>query len=708
MADGDKRSLVKNGDLLLALGMLGILIILLVPLPTMMLDLALAMNLSLGLLILLLTMTVKAPLEFSTFPSLLLFTTLFRLSLNVASTRLILGGGDAGRVIAAFGDFVVGGDLIVGMVIFIILLTIQFVVITKGSGRISEVAARFTLDAMPGKQMAIDADLNAGLITEDQARQRREQISSEAEFYGSMDGASKFVRGDAIAGLIITLVNIIGGVVIGISKDMQVSAALQKYAVLTVGDGLVSQIPALVISIAAGILVTKARSDERLGKELTLQVLMSSKAARITGGMVLALALVPGLPAAPFIILSCLLFLLSRTSAAEEKRAEKAAREGPEPPPEEDETGEITPEVLNDLLEVDRISIEIGYRLIPMVEGQTKGGLLDHINMLRRQFAQQHGFVVPPIRVRDNLSLDPNAYRILLSGEEVASGSLYPDHLLAMNPGTATEELQGIATTDPTFGLPATWVPRTERAQAETLGYTVIDPEAVLVTHLTEVIKAHAHEILSREDVQKALDRVKETNASVVNELVPDVLPLGTIQKVLSNLLRERIPIRNLPTILEVLADSGRSAKDPDVLTEAVRQRLARLICESHANEEGKVAAITFEPSLEQQLADSFSGEAGAGAISPDALRAMQEEVVRVWSEAQGRGEEPVLLVRSGLRRHLADLFTRLTPPIPVLSFSEIVSARGVLSAGIVQLQGTGEARPRSASAVASAAGAES
>ena len=675
-----------NSELLLAGGMMGILFVLLVPMPPFLLDIAITLNLGLAVLVMLLTMSVKAPLEFSTFPSLLLFATLYRLALNVASTRLILGGGNAGRVIQSFGDFVIQGNLLVGLVIFLILVTIQFVVITKGSNRISEVAARFTLDAMPGKQMAIDADLNAGLITEQQARDRRERITQEAEFYGAMDGSGKFVRGDAIASLIITAVNLIGGVGIGMMKDMPLADALRKYAVLTTGDGLVTQIPALVIAISAGILVTKTRSAERLSSEMTGQFLMSPRAARMTAGIVFLLGLAPGMPLLPFTLLALVFMAVGRMGDRRETGTEEpedlAAKA-------DDETAELTPEVLGELLRTDRMAIEIGYRLIPLVDEKRKGGLLDHISLMRRQFARQHGFVVPPIRMRDNLTLDPNTYRILMSGEEVARGALHPDHVLAMNPGLAEGELAGIKTTDPTFGLEATWVPLTDKPQAEALGFTTIDPDAVLITHLTEVIRSHAHELISREDVQVALDRVKEVNPTVVNELVPDILPVGTVQKVLAGLLRERIPIRNLPTILEVLADHGRQEKAAESLVEHVRLRLGRFISELHSAPDGKVPVLTLDPGLEQRLAAAFEGrtETEGGEFGPGALRQVQEAVIQAWQDAQGRGFDPVLLVRAALRRHLAELFGALRPPIPVLSFNEIVAARGVEAAGVVQIR---------------------
>ena len=687
----DDGILGKYSDVLLAAGVMGVLFVLMVPLPPLLLDLAITVNLAAALMVLIITLTVREPLEFNTFPSLLLFTTLYRLALNVASTRLILLNGNAGEVIESFGDFVVGGNLVIGMVVFLILVVIQFVVITKGSNRISEVAARFTLDGMPGKQMANDADLNAGLITEEDARSRRAAITAEAEFYGAMDGAGKFVRGDSIAGIIITLVNIIGGVAIGMSKDLAPADALSKYAVLTVGDGLVSQIPALVIAIAAGVLVTKSRSDIPLSREIAAQFLLSPRAMRMSGLMVLTFAFVPGLPSLPFFILGVGILLVSQVGNKLVKATEERDQE--EVVPEPETAAELTPEALSELLKVDRMGIEIGYRLIPLVDENRSGNLLDHIAMVRKQFAQQYGLVVPPIRMRDNLTLEPNRYRILIGGQEIAGGELYPDHVLAMDPGGGLDPIPGVATEDPTFGLPATWVHNDRKGEAEVLGYTVVDPESVLVTHLTEVVKEHADELLSREDVQNALERVRETNPTVVNELVPDILSIGVIQKVLSNLLRERIPIRDLVAILETLSDSGGDHKDPDDLTELVRTRLSRSIAEMCVAPSGKIQALTLAPALEQQAMETLVNQTdGNPHLGAALLHRLQEAVVEAWRRAQTSGFEPVLLVRGPLRRHLSELLRSLKPPIPVLSFGEVLKADGIESVGLVQLdaQGTG------------------
>lgn len=671
-------------EMLLAGGVLGILFVLIVPLPATILDLSITMNIGIALMVLLITLTIRKPLEFSTFPSLLLFTTLYRLALNVASTRMILSEGKGGTVIASFGNFVVGGDLVVGLVIFLILLIIQFVVITKGSNRISEVAARFTLDAMPGKQMAIDADLNAGIISEQDARNRREEIAAEAEFYGSMDGAGKFVRGDAIAGLIITVVNIIGGIAIGMSQGLDIGQALEKYALLTVGDGLVSQIPALVIAISAGVLVTKARSEEKLSNELAQQFLVDPQPLRIAALMVLAMGLVPGLPTFPFLVFAGLIWVASMVAVRMAKKQEEPVSLEIEAH-EASRASEVTQEVLNEILKVDRVGIEIGYRLIPLVDDKKRGNLLDHIAMVRKQFAQTLGFVVPPIRMRDNLSITPNGYRLLVSGQQIGEGELYPDHVLAMNPGGVADPMPGIETTDPTFGMPALWVPKDRQAEAESAGYTVVDPESVLVTHLTELIKENATEILNREDVQATLDRVKATDPTVVGELVPDILGPGVIQQVLGGLLRERVPIRDMTSILETLADQGRNVKDPEALIEFVRQRLARTICDSHATPEGRIEALTLAPALETQLVESMQANPeNVAATAP--LHAVQEAVLKSWTEAQMAGRQPVLLVRAPLRRHLAEIFRTLKPAVPVLSYNEVLGARGVDSVGMVEV----------------------
>ena len=590
----------------------------------------------------------------------------------------------------------VGGNLLIGLVIFLILVVIQFVVDHARARTASrEVAARFTLDAMPGKQMAIDAELNAGLINEVDARKRREHITAEAEFYGAMDGAGKFVRGDAVAGLIITIINILGGLAIGIGNGLAAGDALKKYAVLTVGDGLVTQIPALLITVASGILVTKQRGKHQLSREITAQFMLSPRATRIAAVIVGTLGVVPGLPFLPFALMAGALVAFAGYSARVQKQTPAEEADGPTAAGaagKTDGAADAGPdgsvEALGELLKVDRLSLEIGYRLIPLASSKDKGALLDHIAMLRRQFASQLGFVVPPIRMKDNLSLDPNAYRFLIAGQEVARGTLYPDHWLAMGPDVGKDSIDGIVTTDPTFGMPAVWVDVAHRAEAEALGYAIVDAESVLVTHLTEVLREHAHEILSRDDVQKLLDKLKETAPAVVGELVPDVMGLGTIQAVLQNLLRERISIRNLPAVLEVLADQGKKVKEADALSELARQRLSRTLVETYGGDDGAIYALTLDPPFEQALADGLAGSTDqkvTAALSPASMRRLQEAVATSWQSAQGKLQRtPVLLVRTSVRRYLSDLFRALTPRIPVLSYNEVTTARSIEAAGIV------------------------
>ncbi|MEE9390974.1 MAG: flagellar biosynthesis protein FlhA [Planctomycetota bacterium] len=692
MAEKPKKSEGLRGEMILGFGVMAMIFMLIIPLPPALLDILLAVNIAFAILVLLITLGAKEALELSTYPTILLLTTLFRLALNVASTRLILLKGQPGEVIQAFGDFVVGGNLVVGIIIFAILVIIQFIVITKGSGRVSEVAARFTLDAMPGKQMAIDADLNAGLIDEEQARSRREKISKEAEFYGSMDGASKFVRGDAIAGLIINAVNVVGGVVVGTMGGLGIAEALERYTILTIGDGLVSQIPALIIAVSAGLLVTKTSSNERVADEFKFQLFGNVRAMGIGASVMCLLALIPGFPKLPFIVMGLAIFALQRSVIR--SKAQQEAAPPPDPLQEEEEEGaELTPEALGRLLEVDRMGIEIGFRLISLVDTDKKGGLLDHIAMIRRQFAKDQGMVVPPIRLKDNLSLDPNAYRILISGQEVARGELYPNHVLAMDPGSATEEIQGIRGIDPTFGMPATWVRDENRAEAEMLGYAVVDAVSVMITHLTETIRRHGDELLSRDDVQTLLDRLKEHSPTVVKELVPDILGLGEIQQVMQNLMRERVSVRNLGQILEVLADHGKQIKDIGQLTELVRQRLARSICAQHASPEGILHAIVLDPELESAIEAEVLGQESAGGLQAAGLQRLQESAVDAWTAAVRKGHQPVILTRASVRRYFAEIFAGLNPALTILSYNEVAPVKQVEPVGQISLTTT-EPRP--------------
>ena len=665
--------LLKHSDVALAAAVVMVLIVLVIPVPPALLDILLTINIAASLAVLLVTLNAGESLEFSTFPSMLLFVTLFRLALNVASTRLILLHGYAGQVISAFGDFVVGGSIVVGMIVFLILVIIQFVVITKGSGRISEVAARFTLDAMPGKQMAIDADLNSGLITEGQARERREKIGREAEFYGAMDGASKFVRGDAVAGIIIVLVNIIGGIIIGASKGMDVSAAVKTNSLLTVGDGLVTQIPALIIATASGILITKASSKTNLSREMTAQLLAQPRPLLIAAGILLFFGLIPGLPKLPFFVMALGfggLYYVSRRMPGMQKARQAAAAGAPgaAAAPGRPSAPASDDEGMKELLELDRIGIEVGYRLIPMVAPQGGGGLLDKIAAVRKRLAKDLGFVVPAVRIKDNVQLEPDGYRILLRGEQVGAAKLAVDHLLAMDGGGVTEKINGIETLEPAFGLKALWIDRSETETAEMNGYTVIDPVTVIVTHLSELIKRHAHEVLCREDVHKLIDNAKKQDPTIVDELIPGLLPLSTVQRVLANLLREKVPIVDLAAILEALADHAAATKDPELLTEYVRQSIARTICGRYASRQGVLQAIAFDPALEQTLMQTI----GRDAIEPGLAQKIVKDVSDAVRSTVASGVDAVLLTSSMVRRHVRNLLSAVLPDLPVISYNEI------------------------------------
>ena len=674
-----------QSDILLAVGVIIILTVMMVPLPTGLLDILLVINITMALVVLLVSMYLTEPLELSVFPSLLLVLTLYRLSLNVASTRLILGDAYAGHVIAAFGNFVVKGNYVVGFVIFLILIVIQFVVITKGAGRIAEVAARFTLDAMPGKQMAIDADLNAGLIDEVEARERRKKIAREADFYGAMDGASKFVRGDAIAGLIITSINIIGGFIIGIlGKGMSFSQALHTYTLLTVGDGLVSQIPALIISTAAGIVVTRASSESNLGEDLSRQLLRQPRALYIAAGALLFFGLTPGLPALPFLILSAVAALVARNTKRlqrERMQAEQQAELAEEEAPSEAEE-------IERYLHVDPLEIEIGYGLIPLVDEEQGGDLLHRITMIRKQCAIELGIVIPPIRIRDNIGLNPEQYVIKIRGAEVASGEVYLNRLLALAPGTPDVQLEGVETRDPAFGLPAVWIPAAQKTAAEQNGFTVVEPAAVLATHLKETLKQHAHEILSRQDVHELLETVKKENTTVVEELIPNLLTIGQVQKVLQNLLRERVPIRDMVTILETLADYAPLTKDTDTLTEYVRNALAKIIYKDYVSDDGVVYALILDPKLENALSENLNQNKGVGLnLPPDMLKRLYRSVQQETERMSQRGLTPVILCSPVIRFQLRRLLEIAFPKVAVLSYNEIPANVDIQSTGVIRIE---------------------
>lgn len=678
----------RYADWLIGLGVLGLLVTLITPLPPLVLDILLAGNITISLLLLLVTMNVKGTMQLSAFPTILLFTTLLRLGLNVASTRLILTEGEAGNIIHTFGEYMGGNSLGVGLVVFLILIIIQFVVITKGSGRISEVSARFVLDAMPGKQMAIDADLNSGLIDANQARDRRAAVAKEAEFYGAMDGASKFVRGDAIAGLIITALNLVGGIAIGSFGGMEMGEAVDHYSKLTIGDGLVTQIPALLVSTAAAVLVTKNSSDNSLGTDLVIQVSGSPRASLIAAGMIFIVGLLPGMPLIPFAIIATLLLVMWRQGQQDENAlelamaSEKAAAEQAAAPVKE----EPKPE---ELLQVDRISLEIGYRLIPLVQEQNGGGILEHVAQLRKRFVQQDGVVVPPVRIKDNIRLAPNAYRVMLGGQEIARGEIEVGQFLAMDGGAVTGKIKGKVTTDPAFGLPARWISESARSEAEMLGYTVIDPVSVLITHLSETIRNSIGEVLSRDDVKEMIDQVKKTSPAVVEELIPAKMGYGDVQRVLKSLLREGVSVRNMPVILEVLADNAGKVKDTDALCELVRQRMGRTLCEMYADANGAVHAVTLDPEIENRLAVAVGAirDPEAAPVNPAWLQRLMERIGADVAKAGQGGRNVVVLARSNVRRFLNELARASLPKVPVLSYNEVVPARSVVTASVVRME---------------------
>ncbi len=660
--------------------------VLIIPIPPVLLDLLLTINISLSIVVLLAIIYIQRPVDFSVFPSLLLILTLFRLSLNVASTRLILRDADAGMVIAAFGGFVTGNNYVVGFIIFSILVVIQFVVITKGAGRISEVTARFTLDAMPGKQMGVDADLNAGLITEEQARERRQGIESEANFYGAMDGATKFVRGDAIAGIIITVVNIIGGLIIGVMmQGFSVAEAAAVYTKLTVGDGLVSQVPALIISTSAALLVTRTASDTNLGADFAKQLTRFPRALGIAACMLCTLGMVPGLPFAPFAAVGALLGVMAYQTTKHQRHALEVASAA-EIAREEDAAPEAV-ERAEDLLVVDPLKIELGYGLISLADPKQGGDLLTRIQIIRQQTAARMGFVVPVIRIVDNMRLRPNEYAVKLRESVVARYELLPDHFLAMNPGLVEEEIEGIPTEEPAFHLQAMWVSKENRDHAERLGYTLVEPTAVLATHLTEIIVDHMPGLITRQNVQTLVDKIREDAPSVVEELLPNVLTLGEVHNVLKKLLAERVSIRNLEQILEVLADNGPKTKDVELLTEYVRQALARQICGEHSDEDDILRVVTLAPDLEREILNSVrQTEAGAMApIEPERANEIATNTVEAVQPLVLAGQEPIVLCSAHVRRYFKKITNRQMPRLIVLSYDEIDASIELESEGQVR-----------------------
>ena len=665
---------MRTAELAMVAAVVFIVALLVLPLPPVLLDMMLALSIASSLVVLLVAMYTTDPLEFSVFPTLLLLLPPFRLALNVSSTRLILGEGSAGKVIEAFGAFVVGGNYAVGVVIFLILIAINFIVITKGAGRVAEVAARFTLDAMPGRQMSIDADLNAGLIDDAEAKRRRDEISREADFYGAMDGSAKFVRGDAIAGLLITGINIVGGIFIGvIQRGMPVGRALSEYTILTVGDGLVSQIPALIISTAAGIMVTHSAGGTRLGSALVQQVARQPRAMWATSGVVGALGLVPGLPTLPFLVLAGVVAAGARAAGIVEEREARAA--AVEARPEAREVGPAQQESpVHDLLQIDPVELEVGYGLISLVDEGQGGDLLERIRLLRKQAALELGLLVPPIRIRDDVRLGPNEYVIKLRGSEIARGEVMPRRLLALDTGGVLNPVEGEETRDPSFDLPARWITTERRGDAEAGGYVVVEPTTVVSTHLMETLKANAAELLGRQDVQEMVDALKETFPALVEEVIPAKLSLGVLHRVLQRLLRERVPIRDLVTILEAIADVADQTKDPEALTEHVRRALGKAIADQYTDETGSIQAFTLGPRLEAALMGLFNPRQpkSADLVNPDILTEVLrrlDELVRLHG---GDGRVVPVISPPGLRVGVRRLIEPVMPNVPVLSLAEL------------------------------------
>ncbi|AIQ13334.1 flagellar biosynthesis protein FlhA [Paenibacillus durus] len=677
---------MKARDLTVLIGIIGIVLMMILPIPSGLLDLLLVINISIALTIILVAMNTKEPLQFSIFPSLLLITTLFRLALNISTTKLILSEGKAGSVVATFGGWIARGQVAIGFIVFLILVVVQFIVITKGSERVAEVGARFTLDAMPGKQMSIDADLNAGMINEQQARERRRNIEREADFYGAMDGASKFVKGDAIASIIILLINLIGGFIIGMAvHGMPFQDALSTYSVLTIGDGLVSQIPALLISTAAGLIVTRASSDGNLAEDLTGQLLSYPKLLYIVAvtvaflGFFTPIHAITTLPLAGLMAYSAYRMTqnLSRKAIAEEQLVEEKQIE------------EVrSPESVISLLNVDPIEFEFGYGLIPLADTQQGGDLLDRIIMIRRQCALEMGLVVPVIRIRDNIQLKPNEYVIKIKGNQVGGGELLLNHYLAMSPGYDDESITGIETIEPSFGLPALWINESVKERAELAGYTVVDPPSVVATHLTELIKRYGHELIGRQETKMLVDNIRESYPVLVDELIPSVLTVGDLQKVLAKLLREKISIRDLVTIFETLADYGTYTKDPDVLTEYVRQSLSRQITQQFSQSGETLKVITVGPTLEKKIAESVqqSEQGSYLALDPVSTQTVYQRLSEQINRLMQSGQQPIVLTSPTIRMYLRQVIERTMQDIPVLSYSELEPNIEIQSVGVVNL----------------------
>jgi flagellar biosynthesis protein FlhA len=680
--------ILSHSDLLAAVGVVLVVTMLIIPLPPAVLDFMITLNIAAGLSIVIASMYLSSALEFSAFPSLLLLTTMFRLAINVSVTRQILSTGNAGSVVQAFGEFVIRGDVIIGLVIFLVLVVIQFVVVTNGSGRVAEVAARFTLDAMPGKQMAIDADLNAGMITDKEARERRADIAREADFYGAMDGASKFVRGDATAAVLITGINLVGGIVIGLlHRHLSFTDTIKTYSTLTVGDGLAAQIPALLISVATGIIVTRNASQRDLGSEIAKQILSQRKATLVAGCVIVAFALVPGLPKIPFLVVGGALLFIGR--ATRHGLPDSFLNPNPEPPPVALPAGgdKVARDTVLKELPIDALELGVGFGLVPLVDRRAGGTLAQRVSMIRRQIAGELGMVIPRVRIHDEVDLDSHEYVFKVRGSEVARGRVMAGHLLAMDPGDAVGKLQGIPTTEPAFGLPAIWIHQSLHTDAEALGYTVVDGESVIVTHLTETIRSNAAQLLTRQDVRQLLDQLKSTNEAVVNEVVPDVLSLGEIQRVLQALLSEGVSIRDLGAIVEAVGDKARLTRDPSLLAEYARQALGRAITAPYLDENRTLHAITLDPAIEHEVVSAITQttEGEYLAMEPSRAQAMLTALRTQSDQASAKGGmRPVLLCSARVRRHLRRLIEQTLPHLAVCSYNEIASGISVETIGVV------------------------
>ncbi len=690
----------KYGEVFLSIGVVTILFVMLVPLPTFFMDVMLCVSISISILILVMTMFMNSPLEFTIFPSLLLVTTLLRLALNVASTRLILLNGDmgidaAGSIIRSFGEFVVGGSYVVGAVIFMIMFILNKVVITAGTTRIAEVAARFTLDAMPGKQMAIEADLNAGLIDEEEATARRHALRKEADFYGAMDGACKFVSGDVKAGMMITMINIIGGIIIGVvQKGMEWETALTTYSLLTIGDGLVSTIPSIIISTATGLLVSRAASEAKMGEEFMAQLTFNSRALKLVAGILVLFSLIPGLPTVPFLCLAGMIYVGSRLSPDEEEgenvKDGKAGSKSGKGAAKTSGTPD-TPEDVQALLPLDTLELEVGYGLIPLVDEEQSGNLLARIRSIRRQFVLDMGVIIPSLHLRDNLQLKPGQYSLLIKGNQVASAEILVDHFLAMNPGNVTTKINGVETREPAFNLPAIWIPAVQREEAMMAGYTVVDPATVIATHLTEVFRRHLADFLDRQAVQGLLDTLSQTSPKAVEDLVPNVITLGAVQKVLQMLVRENVCIRDMLTITETLGDYAPMVKSPEMLTEYVREKLARSIVRPYLDSSGALPVLTLNGNAERKVQEGIrQAENGATFLSlnPVTAQRLVQNISQAVEKAVSTDGQPVVLTTPMIRPHLAQLVTRFLPAVPIISQAEIPPDVRLQSVGSVGLDG--------------------